>query len=82
MKIKSLKAIGKNQAFYRASLTALPLPIDFEETEKWNVLIWSDSKHRDPAHKWMRGLFKEWAIEDAERMKKLKEKDLGVPKYK
>ena len=63
-------------------LTALPLPIDFEETEKWNVLIWSDSKHRDPAHKWMRGLFKEWAIEDAERMKKLKEKDLGVPKYK
>lgn len=42
----------------------------------------SDSKHRDPAHKWMRGLFKEWAIEDAERMKKLKEKDLGVPKYK
>lgn len=34
------------------------------------------------AHKWMRGLFKEWAIEDAERMKKLKEKDLGVPKYK
>jgi hypothetical protein len=63
-------------------LTALPLPIDFEETEKWNVLIWSNSKHRDPAHKWMRGLFKEWAIEDAERMKKLKEKDLGVPKYK
>ena len=54
-------------------LTALPLPIDFEETEKWNVLIWSDSKHRDPAHKWMRGLFKEWAIGDAERMKKLKE---------
>ena len=63
-------------------LTALPMPIDFEETEKWNVLIWSGSKHRDPAHKWMRGLFKEWAIEDAERMKKLKEKDLGVPKYK
>ena len=63
-------------------LTALPLPIDFEETEKWNVLIWSDAKHRDPAHKWMRGLFKEWAIEDAERIKKLQEKGLGVPKYK
>ena len=71
---KKIKAI---QALYNPENT-----FDFEETEKWNVLIWSDSKHRDPAHKWMRGLFKEWAIEDAERMKKLKEKDLGVPKYK
>ncbi|WP_290149464.1 LysR substrate-binding domain-containing protein [uncultured Parasutterella sp.] len=63
-------------------LVALPLPIDAEEDELWNVLIWSDVRHKDPAIIWMRSLFSEWAQEEAARIAELEEKGKGPPTYK
>lgn len=63
-------------------LVALPLPIDAEEDDLWNVLIWSDVRHKDPAIIWMRSLFSEWAQEEAVRIAELEEKGKGPPTYK
>ena len=63
-------------------LTVLPLPVDFEEQDLWNVLVWSDQKHKDPAIIWMRSLFSEWAKEEEQRIKKLNEEGKGPPVYK
>ncbi len=63
-------------------LTALPLPIDFEEQDLWTVLIWSDQKHKDPSLIWLRSLFKEWAAEEEERVRRLTARGMGPPSYK
>lgn len=61
-------------------LTALALPVDFETPEMWNSLIWSDARHRDPAHIWVRGLFREWAEEDALECSRKEAAGKGPPK--
>lgn len=61
-------------------LVALPLPKDADVPNHWNVLIWSESRHRDPASRWLRGLFARWARMEEERARRLYEAGAWVPR--
>lgn len=45
------------------SLATLSLPKGLSLKDTKMAIIWSDLRHRDPAHKWFRSLFLEWANE-------------------
>lgn len=44
-------------------VTWLPLPVDLQNRQPTThgILVWHESRQRDPAHKWLRELFKDWA---------------------
>lgn len=44
-------------------LTTIPLPKGLKLNGPKMAIIWSDLRHRDPAHKWFRNLFLEWTNE-------------------
>lgn len=62
-------------------LVTLPLPKEFRKEQVWNVLIWSDAKHKSEPHIWLRGLFSKWAEEEAKRLSLLVKQGKGPPKY-
>ncbi|MCF0253190.1 MAG: LysR family transcriptional regulator [Duodenibacillus sp.] len=60
-------------------LVALPLPSDFKEKNRWNVLMWADSRHRDEDCVWLRRIFARWAVEEERRVRALYEAGRWIP---
>ncbi len=62
-------------------LVALPLPREIKKGHVWNVLIWSEAKHKSEPHIWLRGLFSRWAEQEARRVIELAKQGKGPPKF-
>lgn len=63
------------------NLTWRELPAEDTMDNIWNILIWSDITHRDPACVWLRRLFSRWAKEEEARVSKLIEQGLAPRRY-
>lgn len=62
-------------------LTAMALPADCKVTNPWNMLIWPDFTHQDPACRWLRSVFSRWVEKEKARMALLRSQGKGPPGY-
>lgn len=67
-------------AMTRGGLTAIALPREMNATNPWNMLIWADFMHHDPACKWLRGIFSDWSKQEKARVESLAAQGKGPPR--
>lgn len=60
IQVSTVRSADLAQKLY-PNLTVIPVPAPTEEPNPCMGIIWSDITHKDPAQRWFRNLFVEWA---------------------